>query len=348
MKTRYGSKIIIVILLFVIAILGVSLVFNKSEKNVFDNSDSQIEEVADNGTSLQLHIISGNKDSVFCVIERNISCYMDTMNYSYEAWSDKIEELYGTETCMHYNDYDYLNHECNIIDYLNWHLINKISQYKNKALMDGILTAIDMIKCLYSLQNRLIGIMCDNNTIYDEHGLYLEFNNIINENLKDIYLTLSDRKIEKRRITKTDEYPYECPAITDDIVDIVYQRFITEHIKNLDYEIQELIQSKGILADELALWESFMAQRQAIENSLSGKIKDVWAYNTKVWKLNRIRQLKNEFSCYGTMSELNYTLSLQDCNYTELMNYHSLSKACDDYEKGIIVNLSRLGFKESK
>jgi len=76
-----------------------------------------------------------------------------------------------------------------------------------------------------------------------------------------------------------------------------------------------------------------MAQRQKTENCLSGKIKDAWAYNTKVWKLNRIRQLKNEFSCYGTMSELDYTLSLQDCNYTALMNYHSRSKAWDDYKK---------------
>ncbi len=335
MKTIYGSQIIIVLLLFVIAILGVSLVFNKSEKNAFDNSDSQIEEVADSETSLQLHIISGDKDSAFCAVEHSISCYLDSANYSYEAWSAKTEELFGMSTCTHDNDYDYLNHECNMLDYLNWHLINEISHYENKSLMDGIEASIDITKSLYSLQDKLIGMMFDNNnTIYDGYGLYLELNKVINENLKDIYLTLSDRKIEKRRITQTDDYPYECPTICDDIIDMVYQQFITEYIQNLDCQTRDLIHSKGILADELDMWESFIAQRQKVENSLSGKIKETWAYNTKVWKLNRIRQFKNEFSCYGTMSELDYALSLQDCNYTELMNYHSLSKAWDYYEKG--------------
>lgn len=357
MKIKY--KRIPIILLFIAAVCGVSLVlYSKSKKDVFDSSDPQIEEVCsvsllsnesentfdnveplieevdDNEKSLQLHVISGDKDSVFCAIEQSIFCYIDSANYSYEAWRAKTEKLYGTATCTHDNDYDYLNHKCNILDYLNWHLINKISHYENKALMDGIEASIEMTKSLYSLQDKLIGMIFDNeNTIYDGYGLSLEFKNIINDNLVDLYSTLSDRKIEKRKITQTDVYPYECPAISDDIIDMVYQRFITEYIQNLDCQIRDLIHSNGILSDELAMWKSFMTQRLKVENSLSGKIKDAWAYNTKVWKLNRIRQLKNEFSCYGTMSELDYTLSLQDCNYTELMNYHSFSKAWDVYEK---------------
>lgn len=207
MKTKYGSKIIIVILLFIAAVCGVLLLYYiKSEKNVFDNSDPQIEEVCsvsllsnesentfdnveplieevdDNEKSLQLHIISGDKDSVYFAIEQSISCYVDSANYSYDAWRAKTEKLYGTATCTHYNDYDYLNHECNILDYLNWHLINKISNYENKALMDGIEASIEMTKSLYSLQDKLIGMIFDNeNTIYDGYGLSLEFKNIIND-----------------------------------------------------------------------------------------------------------------------------------------------------------------------
>lgn len=341
MKTQSGSKKIILILLFITVVFSVSLaIFNKSEKNPINNRDTQSYEIYNNEISLSLHNILGDKDSMFCAIEQSISCYIDSTNYSYEVWSNKTEELYGTSICTHYNDYDYLDHECNIIDYLNWHLINKISQYEDKTLMDGIVASIGMTKELHSVQNKLIGMMMDYNTIYDGYGLYLELNNIINDNLKNIYLTLSGKKIKKSRITQINDYPYECPTIRDETVDMVYQRFIMEYIQNLDCQIRDLIQSEGILTDELATWKSFMAQRQEIENSLSGKIKDTWVYNTKVWKLNRIRQLKNEFSCYGTMSELDYSLSLQDCDYTELMNYHSLSNAWEDYfrENDLISN----------
>ena len=288
------------------------------------------------------NILSGyieNTDSIYIIIEGLISERLNLEKYSYKVWATKTKELFGVETCEHFNDYDYLIHEINILEYLNWHLLKKISKRIDVKLMNELRLDIAMADTLlYSQYDFLDAYFTNQSTRYEHCGICKEQKTIINENLQDFYdvLTRVSSNFKPRKITQMNDYPYDCPDIDEKIIEEEYRRFISECILTYDDEPRssaeiELITTR--LTDEYKAWMYFIDHRDKVEEQLTGHLKRVWAYGTKVWKLNRIRQLKNEFECYGTMSELDYSLSLQDCNYTELMNYHSLSSAWEDYMK---------------
>lgn len=276
-----------------------------------------------------------HKDYVFNKIEEIVQNNLTQETYSYNQWEHKTTELIGVETCEHSSDFEYQNHKCNILDYLNWHLIKKISHYGNEDLINGINNSILMTDSLILVQYDLMENLFENEDLrYDFYGLALEFKSLINDELIAIQSVLSDGTFKPKKITQINEYTYECPSIRDDIITKEYQRFITEYIPKSDGKVRSASQVSDLidlLSIERTMWEIFIKGRKHTEILLSGKNKDVWGYNTKVWKLNKIKQLKNEFECYGTMSGLDYSLSLGDCNYSELMNFHSLSKAREDY-----------------
>lgn len=288
------------------------------------------------------NILSGyieNTDSIYIIIEGLISEHLNLEKYSYKVWATKTKELVGVETCEHFNDYDYLIHEINILEYLNWHLLKKISKRIDVKLMNELRLDIAMDDTLlYSQYDFLDAYFTNQSTRYDHCGICIEQKTIINENLQDFYYVLArvSSNFKPRKITQMNDYTYDCPDIDEKIIEEEYRRFISECILTYDDEPRssaeiELITTR--LTDEYKAWTYFIDHRDKVEEQLTGHLKRVWAYGTKVWKLNRIRQLKNEFECFGTMSELDYSLSLQDCNYTELMNYRSLSSAWEEYEK---------------
>ena len=272
-----------------------------------------------------------NNDSIYNIVEELIARHLNSEKYSYRVWETKAKELVGVETCTHFNDYNYLGHEINILDYLNWHLLKRISLHLDSIQMNEIRMDIVMADSLLYAQYDFLDVYFSHySTRYDNCGMCIEQKNIINENLQDIYIVITEgiSNFYPRKITQMDNYPYECPDVDDDIIEKEYQRFSSECIPMYNDEPRSPLEIKQVtsrLDNEHKLWKRFIANRNSVETNLSGNLKRVWAYATKVWKLNKLRQLKNEFECYGTMSELDYQLSLHDCNYTELMNYTNYS-----------------------
>lgn len=144
-------------------------------------------------------------------------------------------------------------------------------------------------------------------------------------------------KFQPRRITQMDNAYYECPNIGDSLIEEEYQRFISECVLKYQGVVRPEAEREQIMNNlliEKMKWSEFVVHRELVESLISGDLKSIWAYETKVWKLNKLRQLKNEFECYGTMSELDYKLSLQNCNFIELMNYRSFSSEWKNHESG--------------
>lgn len=255
-----------------------------------------------------------NKDSLFCVVEEKIKNSMPTENYSYQKWLTETQKLIGVEACVHSSDFNYSNHECNILDYLNWHLIRKISNFGNNELIKVINETLIISDSLLHVEYALIDkLFVGEDTSYDLFGLALEFKTILNDDLSALYSVLSEGKFAHRRISQIDKFPYECPEISDSLINNEYNRFIAGNLSQTDEESQATTQISvafNLITKEKIIWEKFISCRTKAEDILSGTVKNAWHYNTKIWKLNKIKQLKNEFKCYGTMSELGYTLSL--------------------------------------
>ena len=167
------------------------------------------------------NILSGyieNKDSIYIIIEGLISEHLNTEKYSYKVWATKTKELVGVETCMHFNDYDYLNHEINILDYLNWHLLKKISKRIDVKLMNELRLDIAMADTLlYTQYDFLDAYFTNQSTRYDHCGICIEQKTIINENLQDFYDVLArvSSNFKPRKITQMNDYPYDCPDIDE-------------------------------------------------------------------------------------------------------------------------------------
>ena len=272
----------------------------------------------------------------FNLIDECIGTNFTSYNYSYALWVSKTEDLIGLETRTHGSDFDYSRHELYLLDYLNWHLLKQIVNYTEDATMQGLILDIELSNELLNSQRRFIlEYFAGYDTRYDVYGLEIEHKTILNDNLRDMYtiLTKGMSYFKQRRITTINMYPYECPDVDDELIEKEYLRFTSECINVRDVTSRkplEIERVTSILANEHNAWERFIAHRNRVEINLSGDLKRLWSYTTKVWKLNKIKQLKNEFECYGSMSELDYKLSLQDCNYIELMNYHSFSSAWEN------------------
>ncbi len=289
------------------------------------------------------NILSGyieNKDSVYAIVDGWVSSHFDSENYSYKGWENKTRELVGVETCIHDNDYDYLGHEINVLEYLNWHLLKRISLYGDTLLVNELKTDIALLdSLLYSQYDLIDAYLPRQSTRYDHCGICIEQKQIINENLQDVYMVFTNglSKFQPRRITQMDNAYYECPNIGDSLIEEEYQRFISECVLKYQGVVRPEAEREQIMNNlliEKMKWSEFVVHRELVESLISGDLKSIWAYETKVWKLNKLRQLKNEFECYGTMSELDYKLSLQNCNFIELMNYRSFSSEWKNHESG--------------
>lgn len=192
---------------------------------------------------------------------------------------------------------------------------------------------------LYSQYDLIDAYLPRQSTRYDHCGICIEQKQIINENLQDVYMVFTNglSKFQPRRITQMDNAYYECPNIGDSLIEEEYQRFISECVLKYQGVVRPEAEREQIMNNlliEKMKWSEFVVHRELVESLISGDLKSIWAYETKVWKLNKLRQLKNEFECYGTMSELDYKLSLQNCNFIELMNYRSFSSEWKNHESG--------------
>ena len=278
-----------------------------------------------------------NKDSVFNEVHELISQL--TKEDDYNTWEQITKETIGVTSCIHSSDYEYLRHKLNVMYYLNWHLTKQISKHLDCAIIKEINTNIALLDSLYSSQCDFLRTYLHNQDIrYETYGISTEIQTITNINLLNFYMVINDgmSKFTYQKITQIDDNTLDCPVIDDSLIDELYDQFISECIISRRAE-QTSNKEKAIiiskLSEEYRQWKRYIIHRNYIESILPNALKVVWSYNTKVWKLNKIRQLKNEFECYGTMCELDYSLSLQDCNFVELMNYHSLSKAWEDHKR---------------
>ena len=78
-------------------------------------------------------------------------------------------------------------------------------------------------------------------------------------------------------------------------------------------------------------WKQWMAQRDKISHTLSGKLKTVYDNSTNIIKRNKLIQFKNRYEQYGCgeRSWLNMLLS-DDCTDKELTNF-DFTKKWDEY-----------------
>ena len=321
------------IIIFITIVFGNTVISSRTE----DWPETYKVKPVENSLCKTMRNYIENKDSVFNEVHELISQL--TKEDDYNTWEQITKETIGVTSCIHSSDYEYLRHKLNVMYYLNWHLNKQISKHLDCAIIKEINTNIALLDSLYSSQCDFLRTYLHNQDIrYETYGISTEIQTITNINLLNFYMVINDgmSKFTYQKITQIDDNTLDCPVIDDSLIDELYDQFISECIISSRAE-QTSNKEKAIiiskLSEEYRQWKRYIIHRNYIESILPNALKEVWSYNTKVWKLNKIRQLKNEFECYGTMCELDYSLSLQDCNFVELMNYHSLSKAWEDHKR---------------
>lgn len=339
LKTTKHFRLMKHLLMLSIACMVLPLCIGCKERQTYVSEISDSTSV--NGFYKKNLFDTNNKTELFAQIESVVDSVMKTSKVAYKmrslkdysVWDSITYSLYSPKLFNHSSDSDWAKHQNGIMEYLNWHYRNVINSLLNDAkleremniemsLVDSLLTAqYRWLRSHFDTTQEPLGTASNLKYFHIENEL-LTIQNIC---LKELLNGLTDSTYNRT-------YPTPLPSL---LFEKEYHHILFDRIP---YYPNDSIYCENIdranFNAEIQAWNRLITQRDVISELLNGTLKNSYEYGTYLFTFNRLRQLKNEFETYGTMSSDTRKNTLSNtCTYEELITYPNFTIKWNEYLK---------------
>lgn len=284
---------------------------------------------------------TNNKDSLFNAIEIAVDFSIKTSALDYDSqtkrgyllWDSITKEIYNPENFVHSSDSDWALHENGILEYLNWHLWKILVPFiGDQSVVNRMQEEIEVTDSLLKAQYEWFRNHFDATQQWIGTAQNLKYYSIENEmlriqnqNMQEILEAVTDSTYNK-------SVPHKIPMV---LLEREYNNILTNRIPYYENDsIYNEAKDRASFMSELEIWTHLLRQRQIISNIIRKDAKTAFNIGTYRLMFNRLRQLKNEFEAYGSISsDMRSVLFSDSCTYDELMEYPNFTTKWNEYLK---------------
>lgn len=337
------------LLLLLLLIFPATILFSCKEE--CQNIRYDFEEIDSMSKNKNVSILLGadtliDNETIFRKMDAVINHYVMTHEISEPKAS--IERYYLIDILLHHLfDYAVPKHEMTYVDfwcslkvkkmqveYLNYYLLNMISEEVDKSVSKYLLREKNVIDSLSLAQQNFLRTHLDE--AYLEGSMeYCKYFNISTWLKKDYLWSLRDllyalsysKGVDTEYLEiKADKFDKEYRHIA---VDLIPQKEIYDISFDTSYDEDR---DRNAILNEQAKWEELMKLRREISKILPQRLKQTWDNSTYRFQRSHLILLKNEFEGLGiTNNEMERVLLSNSCSYEELFSYPNFSTRWDQY-----------------